>query len=56
MPSPSASATTTIPDYGDIWYNAPAESQSGWGVNIAQQGEILFVTLFVYGPDRTPQL
>ena len=49
-----AAATTTTTDYGDLWYNAPAESQAGWGVNIAQQGEILFATLFVYGPDGAP--
>lgn len=48
-------ATTTLTDYTDIWYNAPAESQPGWGVNIAQQGDILFATLFVYGPDNTPR-
>ena len=50
-----APATTTVIDYEDIWYNAPAESQSGWGVNIAQQGEVLFATLFVYGLDNTPR-
>lgn len=48
-----ASATTFGIDYTDLWYNAPAESESGWGVNIIQQNEILFVTLFVYGPDGT---
>src|SRR5262249_41246771 len=52
---PSAgNATTTVIDYGDLWYNAPAESQGGWGVNIAQQGEGLFLTLFVYGQDGKP--
>jgi hypothetical protein len=51
---PCAGVTTTI-DYGDIWYNAPAESQSGWGVNIAQQGDVLFATMFVYGADGTPR-
>jgi hypothetical protein len=50
-----AVATTTVTDYEDIWYNAPAESQSGWGVNIAQQGDVLFATLFVYGADNTPR-
>lgn len=51
---PPASAVTSSTDYGDLWYNAPAESQGGWGVNIAQQGDILFVTLFVYGQDSRP--
>jgi hypothetical protein len=50
-----APATTSVTDYEDIWYNAPAESESGWGVNIAQQGEVLFATLFVYGSDNTPR-
>jgi hypothetical protein len=50
-----ATATTTVTDYEDIWYNAPAESQSGWGVNIAQQDGVLFATLFVYGSDNTPR-
>ena len=50
-----AAAITTDIDYSDVWYNAPAESESGWGVNIAQQGEILFATMFVYGSDNTPR-
>src|SRR5688572_5799510 len=49
-----ASATTTHTDFSDLWYAAPAESESGWCVNVAQQGDVLFVTLFVYGPDNTP--
>ena len=51
---PAARATNTLADYGDLWYNAPAESEAGWGVNLAQQGDILFATLFVYGQDRLP--
>jgi hypothetical protein len=50
-----ASATTFSADYTDLWYNAPAESQSGWGVNVIQQNEIIFTTLFVYGTDGTPR-
>jgi hypothetical protein len=50
-----AAATTTVTDYEDVWYAAPAESQPGWGVNIAQQGEVMFTSLFVYGPDNTPR-
>jgi predicted esterase len=34
--------------YQDLWYAAPAESESGWGVNITQQGDILFATWFTY--------
>jgi hypothetical protein len=49
-----AQATTSLTDFSDLWYNAPAESEAGWGVNVAQQGDILFATLFVYGADRKP--
>ena len=37
--------------YSDLWWN-PAES--GWGVNIVQQLDTAFVTLFVYGTDGKP--
>ncbi len=47
-----ASATTYSVDYTDLWYN-PAES--GWGVNLIQQGQTIFATLFVYGADNTPR-
>jgi hypothetical protein len=51
---PAAAATQTA-DFTDLWYNAPADSQSGWGVNLIQQNNTLFVTLFVYGVDDTPR-
>ena len=53
--APPASATTFSIDYTDLWYAAPAESQAGWGVNVIQQSEVLFVTLFVFGVDNTPR-
>jgi hypothetical protein len=34
-----------------LWWNAPANSESGWGVNIAHQGDILFATWFTYDTD-----
>ena len=30
---------------------SPAGSESGWGVNLAHQGNILFATWFTYGAD-----
>jgi lysyl endopeptidase len=39
-----ASAT----NYQDLWWNYPANSESGWGLNITHQGNILFGTLFTY--------
>lgn len=38
-------------DYSDIWWNA---GESGWGMNVVHQDTILFITLFIYGPDRRP--
>ena len=34
-----------------LWYASPAESESGWGLNLVQQGTVLFVTWFTYGTD-----
>ncbi len=42
----SARATAT-----DLWWNA---NESGWGVNVVQQADILFLTFFVYGPSGQP--
>jgi len=44
-------ATPFSVDASDLWFN-PAEA--GWGVNIAQQGDVAFLTLFVYGDDNKP--
>ena len=37
--------------YTDLWFN-PREN--GWGMNVVQQLETAFVTLFVYGADGKP--
>ncbi|HEX4332374.1 MAG TPA: hypothetical protein VH040_09560 [Usitatibacter sp.] len=42
----SAHATPFSSDTSDLWWNP---NESGWGVNVVQQGGIQFVTLFVYG-------
>src|SRR3954452_7100315 len=38
-------------DYTDLWFNP---SEPGWGVNVVQSGDLLFLTFFVYGADRRP--
>ena len=38
-------------DYTDIWYDPP---ESGWGVNIVQSNNFLFMTFFLYGSDGRP--
>ena len=47
-----AAATTYSPDYTDLWYNA---NESGWGLNLIQQGRTIFATLYVYGTDTAPR-
>jgi hypothetical protein len=47
-----ARATTYSADYTDMWWNA---AENGWGLNVIQQGETLFLTLFVYGTDNAPR-
>jgi hypothetical protein len=47
--TPSLPCAATFPaDVTDLWWN-PAES--GWGVNMIQQSNVVFATFFVYGAD-----
>jgi len=41
-------------NFQDLWWAAPAESESGWGVNFTHQGEVIFASWFTYGLDRKP--
>lgn len=45
--APVAHAT----DFTDIWFTP---SESGWGVNIVQSDAFMFLTFFIYGPDKKP--
>ena len=36
------------PNYEGLWWNAPAGSESGWGINFAHQGDTIFATWFTY--------
>lgn len=38
-------------NYQDMWW---VPSESGWGVNVAQQGNTMFATWFIYGATRQP--
>jgi hypothetical protein len=44
-------APGSIPNYQDLWWNP---SESGWGFNIAHQGDVLFVTWFTYDGNGQP--
>jgi hypothetical protein len=49
-----ASGTQAAPNYQGIWWNAPAASESGWGINFAHQGDTIFATWFTFGLDGKP--
>jgi hypothetical protein len=36
------------PNYQGLWWNRPAGSESGWGINFAHQGDTIFATWFTY--------
>ena len=48
----SASVQTTAPpavvNYEGLWWKSPAGSESGWGINFAHQGDVIFATWFTY--------
>jgi hypothetical protein len=46
-----ARAVSGSSDYSGLWYNA---SENGWGMNVIQQEQILFITLFIYGANNQP--
>jgi len=39
---------TPLANYQGLWWNAPAASERGWGINIAHQGDTIFATWFTY--------
>lgn len=41
----TTASRSSLTNYQDLWWNA---AESGWGVNVTHQGDILFATLFTY--------
>jgi hypothetical protein len=41
-------------NYQDLWWAAPAGSESGWGINFTEQGDVIFATWFTYDTDHSP--
>jgi predicted dienelactone hydrolase len=35
-------------NYSGLWWNAPAGSEAGWGINFAHQGDVIFATWLTY--------
>jgi hypothetical protein len=53
LSAPAAASTYSI-DYTDLWGGGqPAPTENGWGLNLVQQGDVIFATMFVYGTDNT---
>ena len=46
--SVSLPPTPVPPNFEGLWWKSPAESESGWGVNLAHQGDVIFLTWFTY--------
>ena len=42
----SSAPQTFANNYQDLWWN---QNESGWGINISQQGDVMFATWFIYG-------
>ena len=42
---PTTASRSALTNYQDLWWN-PAES--GWGINVTHQGDVIFATLFTY--------
>ncbi len=38
-------------NFQDLWWNAPASSEPGWGVNFTHQNDTIFASWFTYGAD-----
>ena len=52
-----AAATTSLAaatNYQDLWWAAPAGVESGWGINLTEEGNTIFATWFTYDLDGTP--
>ena len=46
--SPPPPPPPAVVNYEGLWWKSPAESESGWGINFAHQGDVIFVTWFTY--------
>jgi hypothetical protein len=45
---------STATNYQDLWWNKPANSESGWGINLNHESDTIFATWFTYDTDGTP--
>ena len=43
-----ATPASSVPNYQGLWWNAPPNSESGWGITLTHQGDVIFATWFTY--------
>jgi predicted dienelactone hydrolase len=41
-------------NYGGLWWSSPAGSESGWGINLQHEDNIIFLTWFTYDVNGKP--
>ncbi|MFZ3322625.1 MAG: protease pro-enzyme activation domain-containing protein [Usitatibacter sp.] len=44
----SLASLSTASNYTDLWWASPANSESGWGINLNHEGSTIFATWFTY--------
>ena len=57
LPACSSAAQSSLAlatNYQDLWWNAPAGSEAGWGINLVHEGDTIVATWFTYDIDRSP--
>jgi hypothetical protein len=50
----SSASLVAATNYQDLWWAAPGGSESGWGINLNHEGDIIFATWFTYDLDGSP--
>jgi hypothetical protein len=45
---------TRATNYQDLWWASPPGSESGWGINLTMQSNVIFATWFTYDVDGSP--
>ncbi len=51
VPTCTQTGTPQATNFQDLWWHAPANSESGWGINITHQADTIFATWFTYAAD-----
>jgi hypothetical protein len=44
-------ASAASNNFTDLWWKSPANTESGWGLNLVHQGSTIFLSWFTYGLD-----